>query len=131
MTDAMRLAAKAVSILVIVILFAIIWFLISVEFTSSENIVLDRFDDKCVSFCSTSDDIGSHGQSMDIEVNEKKYQGIRITEVIPTDTFVGTNRVYIYCTDLPDVEKGSTATLYNRYSSLIEYILANYALNES
>ena len=95
MTEAMRLAAKAASILVIAILFAIIWFLISVEFTSSENIVIDRYD-KYVSFYSTSDDIGSHGQSMDVEVNEKKYQGIGITEVIPTDTFVGTNRVYIY-----------------------------------
>lgn len=129
MTEAMKLAAKAATILVIVILLAIIWFLISVEFTGSENIVIDRYD-KYVSFCSTSDDIGSHGQSMDIEVNEKKYQGIGITEVIPTDTFVGTNRVYIYCTDLPDIEKGSLATLYTRYSSLAEYIVDNYTLNQ-
>ena len=125
MIDAMKLAAKVVLILDIILLFILFRLLTSMEFTSSESIVIDQYDG-LVAFCSTSNDIARRNKSLEIEVNENKYQEIKITEVIPTDTFVGTERVYIYCTNISDVEKGNTATLYTKYNSLIDYILRNY-----
>ena len=125
MKEAMKLAAKVVLILSIILLFILFNFLISMKFTSSENIVIDQYDGR-VAFCSTSSDIASQDKSLEIEVNNIKYQGIKITEVIQTDTFVGADRVYIYCTNISGIGKGNIATLYIKYSSLIDYVLTNY-----
>ena len=126
MKEAMRVTAKVVSVMVIILLYILLRFLISSEFISSESIVIDQYDGS-VAFCSTSWDIIGQGKPMEIEANGNRYREIVITETIPTDTFIGADRIYIHRTNISDIEKGNVATIYIKYDSLVDYILANYS----
>lgn len=121
----MQLAAKITIIIISVILFFIVKILAQTDFTSSEDIITDVYNNQ-ISFYSKSNALLNDKKvTLDLDVNGEKYEDVKVSEVIPTDSYIGVDRLYIYCLNISNVEKGSNATLFIRYSSIIEYMLLN------
>lgn len=122
MKKVMELCARCTVLIVIVVLAFMVHYISKMDYVRTEETVIEDYNGN-ISFNQTSEGLSYKiGSVIDIETGKDKFEDVKVSDIIYTDTYIGNKQVVKCVTDKEFAGSDGLSRIYLKYDSFFNYI---------
>lgn len=122
MKKVMELCARCTVLIVIVVLAFMVHYISKMDYVRTEETVIEDYNGN-ISFNQTSEGLSYKiGSVIDIETGKDKFEDVKVSDIIYTDTYIGNKQVVKCVTDKEFAGSDGLSKIYLKYDSFFNYI---------